>query len=317
MFSYDQIRSAVAAASVPALPEDISLPVISSAARIGVGRDGSGSFVLVGPGQASALVLEGKHYRFEPWTDLIDRKSGSPLRDVCVLRFKHDSPDDSVTNAVVAVFAGLVETAASAPTSLGRTIGEMTHLFEMGLRASASPETELGLAGELLVILEAVHPVALAHCWHKDFHAQFDFSTQGERLEVKTTSGPERIHWFSSGQLAPIPGVCTSFVSIVMPRVEVGSTVASLFERTQTMPSDVRAHIRSVILDAAKAPPELLTSVVFDAAAGRASLLHVSPSAIPSPVRADGVGRMRWEATLPTSSEAPAPGCGFRDLVGV
>lgn len=315
MFDYNGIHAAIGPEHVPVADADIDLPELDQASRLGVGRDGERAFVFVGPGQATARTLEGRQFRFDPWRELVDRRSGVVLKDVCVLRFRA-ADEVEVRNAVAAVFAGLVDLARSTPSVLGDAIEAMEGLFESGLRSGLSRDTEIGLAGELLVIAESTEPSALVSTWHSRAEGQFDFSAQGERLEVKTTTSPTRVHWFGSGQLAPIPGVCTSFVSVVFPIVEVGSTVASLFSSLSGLTLEERARVRAVIVETAKEPPEVITSVVFDRDAARASLLHVASDCVPVPVTVPGVGRMRWEATLEPDSRGPGVTCGFVAALG-
>lgn len=316
MFDFREVHAALEAGSSADDAADISLPLLDAALRVGVGRDGSGAFVFVGPGQATESSHGGDNYAFDPWLVLVDQASGLTLRDVCLLRFHPRSDTAPVLDAVAAVFVGLAETAAIMPSSLGRTIAGMRTLFEGGLRSSVPWETELGLAGELLVILSSPNASALADRWHAAFDAQFDFSAQGERLEVKTTSGTDRMHWFSSGQVDPIPGVCTSFVSVILPPVEVGSTVASLFASETSLSPVARAKVRSVIVATAHEPPELLTSIVFDETAGRSSLRHIAASAIPAPIPVPGVAKIRWQARLDAEMPSPPEECGFRELLG-
>jgi len=316
MFGYDEIHAAVAPEHIPTDGRDIDLPQLDPDHRLGIGRDGEGTFVLVGPGQATARRLKGHQFRFEPWSELVDRRSSVVLKDVCVLRFWPADDEAEVRDAVSAVFAGLVEMALSTPDALGGAIEAMEGLFESGLKSRVSRHTEIGLAGELLVIAESVCSSALASRWHSRADGTFDFSAQGERLEIKTTTGAERMHWFSSGQLAPIPGVCTTFVSVILPVVEVGSTVASVFAGLSGLTAEEKSRVRRVIIDTAKEPPEVLTSVVFDRDAARASLLHLVSDSVPVPATAPGVGRMRWEATLTSDSPGPANGCGFVAILG-
>jgi hypothetical protein len=315
MLDYADVSAAISPEHVPQDEPDIELPRIDQSRGLAVGRDGRRAFVLVGPGQPTAQPLEGGRYRFDPWTQLVDRRSSAVLKDVCVLRFRADE-ELVVRDAVAAVFAGLVELASSAPDALGAAIEAMQALFESGLQSSLARDAEIGLAGELLAIAEAADPTPLAQTWHAQPEDPFDFSTQGERLEVKTTTAADRVHWFASGQVSPIPGVCTSFVSIQLPLVEVGSTVASVYADLTQLARAEKAGVRSRIIAVAKEPPEVLTSVVFDRDAARASMLHVAADDVPRPTQARGVGRMRWEATLTADSSGPNRPCWFSQVLG-
>lgn len=314
MFGYGEVRAAIEPGNVPVQDRDISLPALEQELRLGVGRDGQSAFVLVGPGQPTATTLEGRQFRFDPWIDLVDHSTGIMLHDVCVLRFR-PVDDTDVRDAVAAVFEGLIQLTRSTPEALGAAIQTMESLFESGLKSRVPRETEIGLAGELLVIAEAADPAALVKTWHSRAEGRFDFSAQGERLEVKTTTASDRVHWFSSEQLVPIPGVCTTFVSILLPLVETGSTVASTFAGMTGLTPNERTRVRNIIIDVAKEPPEILTSVVFDRAAAKASLLHHSAQEVPTPVAVPGVRRMRWEAVVAGSAASTAT-CGFATVLG-
>ncbi|QIM22370.1 PD-(D/E)XK motif protein [Phycicoccus sp. HDW14] len=217
-------------------------------------------------------------------------------------------------DAVAAVFEGLIQLTRSMPGALGDVIATMEALFESGLKSRVARETEIGLAGELLVIAEAVSFSTLVQTWHSKAEGRFDFSSQGERLEVKTTSASERVHWFGSEQLAPIPGACTTFVSILLPLVESGETVASVFAGMKDLTSEEQARVRRIIIDVTKEPPELLTSIVFDRAVARRSLRHFTAQGIPTPEAVPGVGRMRWEAKV-EDFPAHQPPAGTRRLL--
>jgi hypothetical protein len=311
MFAFAEIQLAIAPNRVPADGRDIELPELDTTLQIGVGRGGDDSYVLVGQGQATAPALRGQRFTFDPWMELVDRGSGTVLKDVCVLKFWPVDDLDEIRSAIAAVFAGLIELATSSPSSLGSAIAAMESLFEAGLSSRVPRETEIGLAGELLLIAESPEPSTLVAMWHSRADSMFDFSAQGERLEVKTTTAAERVHWFSSGQLRPIPGVCTTFVSLLLPLVEVGTTIASLYADLTHLTADERARVRSVILDVAHEPPEMLTSVVFDRGAAATSTLHILPGAVPAPTGAPGVGRIRWEATVGPEADRPDSSCGL------
>lgn len=309
MFEFAGIQVAISPDRVPADRRDIELPELEAPLQIGVGRGGDDSYVLVGPGQPTAPALHGQRFTFEPWVELIDSSSGTVLKDVCILKFWPIDDRDDVRGAISAVFSGLVELATSSPSSLGSAIAAMESLFEAGLSSRVPRETEIGLAGELLLIAESADPSTLVAMWHSRADDMFDFSAQGERLEVKTTTTADRVHWFSSGQLQPIPGVCTTFVSLLLPLVETGTTIASLFADLTNLTATERARVRSVIIDVAREPPELLTSLVFDRVAAATSVLHIRPGAIPAPSSAPGVGRIRWEATIDPDADKPDVSC--------
>jgi len=62
-------------------------------------------------------------------------------------------------------------------------------------------KTVQGLWAELLVIETSKYPDVLINAWHSSPSAKYDFTLGGDKIEVKSTSGEERIHHFSIDQL--------------------------------------------------------------------------------------------------------------------
>jgi hypothetical protein len=315
-FSYEQIALAVGDDRVPDHPDDVQLVLLDRDARMGIGRSGSGAFVFVGPQQPAVASMVGTRVDFKPATDLRPVGSAERLDDVCILRFTPADTWEGLKPAVAAVFSGLASTGLVSPQDLGPAIHALRVLFEADLRSRVTREIEIGLAGELLAISVAADREALAERWHSAVDDTYDFSADGERLEIKTTSGVERVHWVTSSQVDGIPGVCTSFLSVLLPVIAHGTTVNDLFRSLTDLPVAAVARIRSVIVDTAGEPPELLVNVQFDLTAARMSLRHVPARLVPAPLPSPGVRRMRWEALFPERAES-APSCSFAALLGL
>ena len=64
-------------------------------------------------------------------------------------------------------------------------------------------KTVQGLWAELLVIEKSLHPEVLINAWHNSPKAKYDFTLGYDKLEVKSTSGDERVHHFKIDQLLP------------------------------------------------------------------------------------------------------------------
>ncbi|MCR5277391.1 MAG: PD-(D/E)XK motif protein [Bacteroidales bacterium] len=62
-------------------------------------------------------------------------------------------------------------------------------------------KTVQGLWAELLVIETSKYPEVLINAWHSSPSAKYDFTLGGDKIEVKSTSGDERVHHFSIDQL--------------------------------------------------------------------------------------------------------------------
>lgn len=59
----------------------------------------------------------------------------------------------------------------------------------------------IGLWGELFVMRETTGYSTLVPFWHTEPSRKFDFSSGNRRLEIKATTGKDRVHRFSHGQL--------------------------------------------------------------------------------------------------------------------
>ena len=64
--------------------------------------------------------------------------------------------------------------------------------------------------------------------------------------------------------------MCTSFLPALLPVVAHGVTTKDLFEALGDLPPPLVARIRSLIIDTAGEPPELLINLQFDLTAARA-----------------------------------------------
>ena len=89
-----------------------------------------------------------------------------------------------------------------------------------------------GLWGELLVIERSKYPAVLVNAWHNSPKAKYDFTSGRDKIEVKTTSGENRIHQFSLDQLNPSPSSRLLVASMtVRESAQVGGrSVKDLFE---------------------------------------------------------------------------------------
>ena len=110
-----------------------------------------------------------------------------------------------------------------APGQVSQGMRRLVRLFDRNRSATGDA---LGLWGELLTILQVAEPAPLVDAWHAKVDARFDFATEGERLEVKTTGRSQRVHRFSLEQLLPVDGTRTRVVSIMTTQTTAGTSVA-------------------------------------------------------------------------------------------
>lgn len=114
---------------------------------------------------------------------------------------------------------------------VSEVVTRLADLFQM-LSRSARESTQ-GLWAELFIIAQASDPERLVDGWHQDPEERFDFALGSDRLEVKSFSGPRRIHHFSLEQLRPPADLSVVVVSLQTVRSSGGPSIAELMRRIQ------------------------------------------------------------------------------------
>jgi len=73
-----------------------------------------------------------------------------------------------------------------------------------------------------------------AKSWHNEPTGIFDFSTETKRLEIKSTTRPERIHEFSHTQLLTMPHQETTIVSYLLQEDDTGRSLKTLIDEARS-----------------------------------------------------------------------------------
>lgn len=119
----------------------------------------------------------------------------------------------------------------SQPTiaSLAAAVDRLVAMFQ----ALASPPRRevTGVVGELCFIFAASEPGAAVRAWHADPFERYDFTADSIRVEVKATSGANRIHALSADQACPPAGISAILASTLVRPAGGGTTVGELVQR--------------------------------------------------------------------------------------
>jgi hypothetical protein len=115
---------------------------------------------------------------------------------------------------------------APTPVSVNRAIKRLVELFQAFEQPAR--RTVQGLWAELLVIDLSHDPGALLSAWHVEREEAFDFAMGPNRLEVKSFSGPARVHTFALRQVRPGPGIDVVIASVRAERSTGGLSVVDL-----------------------------------------------------------------------------------------
>ena len=271
--------------------------------------DSEGRMTLVMRACPLSANLNGGRFRFSAETILTVRERGL-LERVSVLAVDKELDGSYDLDAIAAVFLGLLEVSTDPSVRLSDVIEHLSELFELGRFRPLSKLEQIGLVGELLVIMRANDVEYAVRCWRSGDRDRYDFSSPGERVEVKTTTGTTRIHNFSSSQI-PGPADCNVLIaSVLLSIVEVGQTIEELIELISSrLPSRVtRAELqaKAQVVIGQRINDE--GDIRFDLQSSLASIHFVSSSIVPRPLQVPGVIRMSWEALVEDLSTPPSMG---------
>ena len=106
------------------------------------------------------------------------------------------------------------------------------NLVELFRAMTAAPRKSVqGLWAELFLIDQATDAAALCEAWHTTPEDKYDFSSDSQRIEVKSAANRIRQHQFSLGQLQPPHGTDVLIASLFIERAGAGTSLAELLDR--------------------------------------------------------------------------------------
>jgi hypothetical protein len=124
---------------------------------------------------------------------------------------------------------------------------EINKLVELFSRFTRPPQKTIqGLWAELFIIEQANHPEYLIQAWHASSEDKFDFNDAQDKIEVKSTSKPYRIHSFSLEQLNPNRASNLLIASVFVVQTGRGKNIIdlinSIFHRVHNLQLQFRLN---------------------------------------------------------------------------
>lgn len=270
--------------------------------RVGVGHISQDGLALILPSQEGVGSINDRYLTFMPSVDL-ETDANQEVRNVAIVSCSFGETSDGEIAAISSVFSALIKQALHSRdvSAAGKTVHALRRLFDNRLKCEVSRETEIGLLGELLVILGSESQERMVEAWHTSHSDPYDFSMDSERIEVKSTTSSDRKHSFSSNQLPPISGISLSVCSVLLVTVAKGETVASIYRRILGWLDSpiLRERFTSICLDVLGVPPELIEQIQIDESSSRNNISFHSPDEVPQPVLVPGIESCHWVAHLP------------------
>jgi hypothetical protein len=161
-----------------------------------------------------------------------------------------------------------------------------------------------GLWGELFTMRSLLGYAFWAPYWHTEPNRRFDFSANGKRVEVKTTSGGPRVHHFAHRQAFALAGEKIVIASLIVSPDDVGLTLRDLVEECRQAIAGTPEFLRleRVVRRAGMDDPAEI-GPAFDTAGALASLawfdsVEIPHFQVPEP---PGVSDTRYRVDLSTA----------------
>jgi hypothetical protein len=170
-------------------------------------------------------VTEGKQAYFKTFT---------------VLTFK--SSDRNLQEYFLRISETLIKTLGPQPTQ-EQIIHALNKLVEVFRSLTDAPsKTVQGLWSELFFINSCKDPKIVLNYWHSKPEEKFDFNAGSERIEIKSNSHFDRIHYFSNEQLNPPTGCQVIVASLFTKPSASGMSIQDLLANiVEKIPNDYDA----------------------------------------------------------------------------
>jgi hypothetical protein len=159
------------------------------------------------------------------------------------IRCLSNDPDDT------RLFTDIIESIISDPNtdykaqSLSSIFYALVGLFETTPQQDVRKERQ-GLWGELFFMRQYGGYEKWIPVWHSDPSRLFDFSMDSKRIEVKTSTRPERIHEFSHRQLFSIGSEKVVVVSLMLREEDTGLSLRTLINEAKAKLKGKSHYIR-------------------------------------------------------------------------
>jgi hypothetical protein len=283
---------------------DVTVLMIDEELRVVIGYNDNGS-VFFGCPQVGQIQGFRKGRAKLEVSQTIDLKARGVIEPAIALSFLVNSEEE--LSSISTIFSGLYDLNKNASGTVKATLaaqGFEDYFAELPAIGLTS-EMEIGLFGELLIIAASEKKDELIRGWHSTPDATYDFSFNGNRLEVKTSTRPTRLVWLRSSQTLRNSETALSYLSIYAPLDDAGMNLLGLSETVrESLTPSTRAIFEEklALYDIAECRKR------FDYYTASKSFRFIASSDIPVPSAEDPrILEMRWKCSfenLPNSGDA-------------
>jgi hypothetical protein len=226
----------------------------------------------------------------------IDLKERGVVEPALALSFLVNSEEE--LRAISTIFSGLYDLNKNANGTEKATLAAQgfEDYFADLPRIGLTSELEIGLFGELAILAASSKKEELVRGWHSSPDATYDFSYNGNRLEVKTSTRPTRLVWLRGSQTIKDTDPGLTYLSIYAPLDDAGMNLQELSVRVreQLAPSLINLFDEKLAFyDIANCKKR------FDFRSAAESFRFVSSSDIPIPKAEDPrILEIRWKCSF-------------------
>lgn len=211
----------------------------------------------------------------------IERGGESRQVNCCAICSKTNDPE--MVRFFFCALAGVVDSLPPHPSS-GEVAQSIRRVVQLFAKLTTQPKGSIqGLWAELAVICWARDPDLLVSTWHDDPNDLFDFILDSAALEIKSHSGPNRVHLISHEQVCPPAPIKSVFASIRCIPTHGGHSLQDMIETaTNRLASAAgKEKLNSVVAAVLGETIEAALRCTFDISAARNSLLFFRDAGVP------------------------------------
>lgn len=164
----------------------------------------------------------------------IDLQNRGTIEPAIVLSFQSFSEDE--LKSISTIFAGLYDLNKNSfgKDDATKAAQGFKDYFSKIPRITVTRDVEIGLFGELTAIFASKNKENLLKGWHSTPNATYDFSLDGNRLEVKTSARPSRFVWLRQSQTTKSTINELTYLSVYAAEDNSGLTIMELVTKIKT-----------------------------------------------------------------------------------
>lgn len=222
------------------------------------------------------------------------------------------SDNELLQNTFIDIFQIMLKMLPMKPTNL-MIASKVESLITIFSKLKKKPIHKLqGLWAELLVIEQSIDPTIVAKAWHNSPESKYDFTMGRDKIEVKSTSGENRVHRFALDQLNPTTNsrllVC-SIITRESAKDDNGLSIFDLYDKIRHIitSDEICLHVYDVIMETLGSDFYTAKKKYFDYATACDSLALFEHTDIPKIAKEDipeHVSEVKFSASLSHLTDA-------------